>query len=214
MPAIRPSTPKKEEEPAQREILGAELLTMVSEGPAQFSQDRMTLLFSRESIWDLDVKDEDVLSVLIKDEGEHSFSIAVTRNGEFLETFKDLQIQVPYETEAASPILHLTDEEGTIVAEGQYDSESGLAAFTLDRTGRYTIVEETAAEPPVTSATPPVKPPAKPSQTSPTPSAPSTAAPRPAATSPMLLPATCLTALVLLSFAVGAALRRQKEKTA
>ena len=68
---------------------------MLSDGAAQFTRDRMTVLFSKESIWDLDVQEEDVLSVLIKNEGENKFSIAVTCNGEFVEEFKDLQIQVP-----------------------------------------------------------------------------------------------------------------------
>ena len=120
-----PAPPKKDAETPSREIRGSDLLTMVSNGPAEISENRMTLLFSKESIWDLDLQEEDVLSVLLRDEGESSFSIAVTRNGEFVEEFKDLRIQIPYETQTLSPVLYLVDESGATVAQGEYEAENG-----------------------------------------------------------------------------------------
>jgi len=217
----RPSRPKnpKPSEPIpegtpQKEILGADLLTMISDGPAAFSENHMTALFSKESIWDLDVKEEDILSVLLKAEGENAFSIAVTRNGVFVEEFKDLQIEVPYETETLSPVLTLVDESGSTVASGEYDSARSLAAFTIDRTGRYTIVEE---QPPVTEEPVPVEPviPATPTPPSTPPSPPASISPSRTASdfTAYIFPAS-LILMAILSLAAGSVLYRKGKTTA
>ena len=204
-----PTSQKEEPKTPSREIRGSDLLTMVSNGPAEISENRMTLLFSKESIWDLDLQEEDVLSVLLRDEGESSFSIAVTRNGEFVEEFKDLRIQIPYETQTLSPVLYLVDESGATVAQGEYEAENGFASFTIDHTGRYTIKEETPVPPP---AVPPQPAPSTPSSppAPPTVTPPSASGKTPGPVAPYLLPG--FFALIIAS--AGALLLRRREKTA
>ena len=211
-PAIRPdedlNTPTQASPPA-KEILGADLLTMVSENGVEFSENHLTVLFSKESIWDLGVKNEDVLSVLIKDEGEHSFSIAVTRNGEFVETFKDLQIQIPYKTDAECPLLILLDEEGNTAAEGTYDPQAELASFTVVHTGRYTIAEQTCEKPAPVVPSVPTAPPSGPSA----PSAPSAPSHSTVGNANMyLLPVALLAVVSLLSLAAGTMFLRRREE--
>ena len=167
-PAIRPDADLNPSAPAQPPqappaastvpggVSGSSLLLMLEhDGQAEFSEEQMTALFSRESLWDLDIQEEDIFSVILRDEGENSFSIAVTRNGEFVEEFKEVQVVVPYQTETEAPILELLDEEGNVAAAGTYDPAQKLASFTLSSTGRYTITEKA---PEVLPDTPPAEP--------------------------------------------------------
>ncbi|MBQ8851354.1 MAG: hypothetical protein IJZ66_02790, partial [Oscillibacter sp.] len=152
-PAPVPSAPSVPEEPQQpqlqeNEILGVDLLTLIAEGEAEFSTDCVVARFSRSSLQGMDIEEDDIFSVLLKNEGDGSFSIAVTRNGEFVEDFHDLQIVLPYETATLSPILTLLDEQGYPVADGTYDPSQKAVSFTIHRTGRYTIAEEQLAETP------------------------------------------------------------------
>ena len=126
-----------------------------------------------------------------------------------METFKDLQIQIPYKTDAECSRLILLDEAGSTAAEGTYDPQTELASFTVDHTGRYTITEQTCEKPaPVVPSVP--APPSVPSAPSAAPSAPphSTVG----NTNMYLLPVALLTVVSLLSLAAGTMFLRRREE--
>lgn len=213
-PPRRPVPQKKDPEPSTpsdvHEIMGGELLMMLSDGPAQFSLNQMTVLFSKESIRDLDVNEKDVFSVIIKNEGKNTFSIAVTRNGIFVEDCKDLQVQLPYTPKQDSFILTLQDQDGNSVAEGTYDDETGLAVFTVHHTGQYTIVEKET----VNESAAPVVTPQKPVSTPGTPSitgAPAVSPSAPTANAASLLPITAIFLMFLILAASTVVFRRKRE---
>lgn len=92
-------------------------------------------------------------------DGNGNFSFSVSADGQTISRLTGTIIAVPYIPKDHTAALALCDQDGAIVAMGSYDSNTALATFSVDTSGRYTIVEQAAAaaastEPPAPTALP------------------------------------------------------------
>ena len=153
LPAL-PNNPVQEEtqtetlpQTEEDEILGKTLLQMLAaSGSARFSGDDISVIFTAASMEALQIQNNDIFRIIIKSEGDHAFSVTVTRNGQILSDFNDLKLQVPFQTESVSPVLNLYSKDQQLLCQGDYAPGQQLAVFTVNQTGSFIISEDCIPE--------------------------------------------------------------------
>lgn len=128
--------------PSDREtpfLFGSEIALMLENlGTARFSAERIMLNIPAEAIASLHISDTDHFLVTILPLENNGFSIDVSVNDHAVTTLSDMQISLPYQpAENATPVL--MNEAGTKVADGDYNPDTGLTSFIINKTGLFYI---------------------------------------------------------------------------
>ena len=123
-------------------LLGMELNRMIqSTGTARFSEDTIMLDIPEDVIKSLNISETDRLLVNILPLKNNSFSVDISVNDIAVTTLSGMQISLPYQpAENTTPVL--VNADGTVIAVGNYDENTGLVTFTINETGTFYIRDE------------------------------------------------------------------------
>jgi len=136
---IPTDTATKREQPY---LLGAELNRMIqSMGAARFSEDTIMLDIPEDVIKSLNISETDRLLVNILPLKNNSFSVDISVNDIAVTALSGMQISLPYQpADNTTPVL--VNANGTVIAVGNYDENTGLVTFTINETGTFYIRDE------------------------------------------------------------------------
>ncbi len=123
-------------------LLGMELNRMIqSTGTARFSEDTIMLDIPEDVIKSLNISETDRLLVNILPLKNNSFSVDISVNDIAVTALSGMQISLPYQpAENTTPVL--VNADGTVIAVGNYDENTGLVTFTINETGTFYIRDE------------------------------------------------------------------------
>lgn len=123
-------------------LLGSELDRMMqSMGTARFSSETIMLDIPEDAIASLDMSDTDHLLVTILPLENNGFSIDILKNDIVVTVLSSMQVSLPYQpAKNTTPVLVHAD--GTVIATGIYNEETGLVTFTINETGTFYIRDE------------------------------------------------------------------------
>ena len=124
-------------------ISGTRLRLMLeSAGQAQFSKQGVTVTFTAQAVKGLSLRDSDRVAVTIVKESGNCVILSLSVNDLPVTEVPETRLMVPYVVQTPGASLSLLDEGERAVDTGSYDETLAVASFTVDTTGRFTIVEE------------------------------------------------------------------------
>ncbi len=122
-------------------LSGARLQIMYETGGVRFSKQGVTVTLSDTALDALNIQDSDSFTVEIKRISDNAFAFFMEQNGVPLSYLQDTLIMLPYQPKDEKSALTLQNEQGELVCEGSFNKETGVASFTVNTTGSFTIAE-------------------------------------------------------------------------
>lgn len=111
-------------------LSGARLQLMREMGPLRFSKQGVTITLSDTALENMALSADSRFMVRLQKE-EQGFILETEVDGVPLTELPDTQVLFPFTASAGNESVFLQNEEGEILGEGRYDSESGFLAFLL-----------------------------------------------------------------------------------
>ena len=143
---------KEPEDPFYEEVTdtysllsGTRLLMMRQSGPVRFSKQGITVTLSDTALDAMALTDSSRFFIELES-AEHGFVLIAELDGVPLTALPDTVVFLPCSAPADGSALSLQNEQGETVCEGSYDPVLGVASFTVQSAGSYTVVE-TSSQP-------------------------------------------------------------------
>ena len=138
---------KEPEEPFYEEVTdtysllsGTRLLMMRESGPVRFSKQGVTVTLSDAALDAMALTDSSRFFIELEQAGQ-GFVLIAELDGVPLTALPDTIVFLPCAAPADGKSLSLQNEQGETVCEGSYDPALGVASFTVQSAGSYTVVE-------------------------------------------------------------------------
>ena len=122
-------------------ISGARLRIMLETGGVKFSGQGVTVKLSDTALAAMNIQDSDSFTVLIERTSDNAFLFFIEQNDIPLGFLPDTQILLPYQLKDDGAVLTLQNVQGELVCKGNFHKAVGIATFTVDAIGSFTIVE-------------------------------------------------------------------------
>ena len=149
---------KEPEEPFYEEITdtysllsGTRLLMMRESGAVRFSKQGITVTLSDTALDAMALTDNSRFFIELES-AEYGFALIAELDGVPLTALPDTVVFLPCAAPADGSTLFLHNEQGEVVCTGSYDPALGVASFTVQSAGSYTVVE-TSSQPVTQPAT-------------------------------------------------------------
>ena len=147
---------KEPEEPFYEEVTdtysllsGTRLLMMRQSGAVRFSKQGVTVTLSDATLDAMALTDSSRFFIELE-QVEQGFVLIAELDGVPLTALPDTIVFLPCPAPAEGSALSLQNEQGETVCEGSYDPALGVASFTVQSAGSYTVAEtgsQPAAQP-------------------------------------------------------------------
>lgn len=142
-----PETPVTPDEPFYEEVTdtysllsGTRLCMMRQTGAVRFSKQGITITLSDAALDAMALTDGSRFLIELERTAQ-GFVLTAELDGVPLTALPDTLVLCPVSPSADNSQFSLQNEQGGVVCEGAYDPETGIASFTIQAPGRYTIVE-------------------------------------------------------------------------
>ncbi len=122
-------------------ISGTRLKLMLeNSGTARFSKQGITVTLPKETLSNLNILDNDQITVIIERLNDTTFYFDFQINGQSVPSLASTHIMLPFVAQHAHSELTILDEEGHMYPVN-YDGTQGICSFYLNTTGRFFIDE-------------------------------------------------------------------------
>ncbi|MDD2980334.1 MAG: hypothetical protein PHN80_10205 [Hespellia sp.] len=127
-------------------ISGLRLKEMLGEnGDVRFSKQNVTITLPGNILRQWAIQDGSRFKITIT-RNENQFSFLVELDGKPMQGLTGTIIMLPFKASDQSPVLALTDKNNEVLSYGTFDSDLGIATFTVDDPGTFLIEEMTDKE--------------------------------------------------------------------
>lgn len=121
-------------------LSGTRIKLMLQNGSVRFSKQGVTVTLSDMALNNLGLTESSHFFIEIHKISD-GFSLALTVDGQNITELPNTTVLLPYSRNNEDHNLTLTDEIGTDVSPGTYDSSLGIASFTVNAAGSYHVKE-------------------------------------------------------------------------